>query len=175
MLNKEFNEFAKNPHLDLYPDELKADIDAVNKWVYPTINNGVYRCGFVRSQEAYDEAIEELTNSMDRISDILSKQRYIVGNTFTEADIRLFVTLLRFDEVYAVYFKCNTRSVMHDPNILNYVREIYQMDGIAETVDMDQIKTHYYASHPDFNRWSVIPRGPNFMKLLEQPHNREKL
>jgi glutathionyl-hydroquinone reductase len=175
MLNTEFNEFARNPDLDLYPEEMRESIDEVNSWVYPTINNGVYRCGFVRSQEAYDEAIGELTKSMDRISDILSKQRYIAGDRFTEADIRLFVTLLRFDEVYTVYFKCNSRSVMHDPALLNYVREIYQMEGIANTVDMNQIKTHYYASHPDFNKWSVVPRGPDFMRLLQTPHNRNEL
>jgi putative glutathione S-transferase len=102
----------------------------------------------------------------------LSSRRYIAGDRFTLSDIRLFVTLLRFDEVYTVYFKCNTRSVSNSPTLLNYCREIYQMKGVAETVYMDQIKEHYYCSHPDLNRWSIVARGPNFIKLLEEPHNR---
>jgi len=146
-------------------------IDAVNQWVYPTINNGVYRCGFATSQEAYNIAIEELTDSFDRIDEILKKQRFIAGNELTEADIRLFVTLIRFDEVYTVYFKTNTRSVASAPSILKYIRTIYRMKGVAETVNMDQIKAHYYASHPNLNRWSIIPRGIDFIKLLEASDN----
>lgn len=174
MLNSEFNEFAKNPELDLYPEDdlnQREAIDAVNQWVYPTINNGVYKCGFAKSQEAYNKAIEELTDSFDRIHEILKKQNFIAGNQLTEADIRLFVTLIRFDEVYAVYFKTNTRSVAGAPSMLEYIRTIYRMKGVAETVNMDQIKAHYYASHPDLNRWSVIPRGPDFIKLLEAADN----
>ena len=101
----------------------------------------------------------------------MSSRRYIAGDRFTLSDIRLFVTLLRFDEVYTVYFKCNTRSVSNSPTLLNYCREVYQMNGVAETVNMDQIKEHYYCSHPDLNRWSIVARGPNFIKLLEEPHN----
>ncbi len=172
MLNGEFNDYAKNPKLDLYPAELREAIDSVNAWVYPTVNNGVYRCGFATSQEAYDQAITELTDSFDRIDRILQKQRYIAGDLVTEADIRLFVTLLRFDEVYTVYFKTNTRSVATTPSLLNYCREIYQLPGVKETVNMDQIKAHYYCSHVELNSHSIIPRGPNFMKLLEEPHNR---
>jgi putative glutathione S-transferase len=172
MLNSEFNDFAKNPDLDLYPIEMHVAIDKVNSWVYPTINNGVYRCGFAKSQEAYDTAITELTESFDRIADILQKQRFIAGNKFSEADIRLFVTLVRFDEVYTVYFKTNTRSVAHTPSILNYCREIYQMPGVKDTVNMEQIKAHYYCSHPILNHFSIVPRGPDFVDLLEQPHNR---
>lgn len=172
MLNSEFNEFAKNPDLDLYSKEMKSTIDEVNDWVYPTINNGVYRCGFATTQKAYDIAIEELTNSFDRIESILQKQRYIAGSEFTEADVRLFVTLLRFDEVYVVYFKTNTRTVATSPAILNYMREIYQMPGVAETCNMEQIKAHYFCSHAKLNYYSVVPRGPNFIDLLSQPHNR---
>jgi len=178
MLNSEFNAFSTKPELDLYPKdkEIRQQIDDVNDWVYPTINNGVYRCGFAKSQEAYNQAIEELTASFDRIDSILQKQRYIASpDHFTEADIRLFATLLRFDEVYAVYFKTNTRSVTHTDSILNYCRDIYQMEGVRDTVDMEQIKAHYYCSHPTLNHYSIIPRGNDFVKLLEQPHNREKM
>lgn len=175
MLNSEFNEFAKNPELDFYPETIRQQIDEVNGWVYPTINNGVYRCGFAQSQEAYDEAIDQLTASFDRIEDILSKQRYIAGSQFTEADIRLFVTLLRFDEVYIVYFKTNTRSVRESPAILNYMREIYQMPGVAETCNMEQIKSHYFCAHASLNRYSIIPKGIDFIGLLTLPHNREEM
>jgi glutathionyl-hydroquinone reductase len=173
MLNAEFNEYAKYPELDLYPAHLRTRIDAVNDWVYPTMNNGVYRCGFATSQEAYDRAIAELTASFDRIDGILQQQRFIAGDTFTEADVRLFVTLVRFDEVYVVYFKTNTRSVQHTDSILNYCREIYQMAGVKDTVNMEQIKTHYYCSHPILNHYSIIPRGVDFCHLLDQPHNRD--
>lgn len=173
MLSSEFNEFAKNPDLDIYPEELRQEIDKVNEWIYPNINNGVYRCGFAQSQEAYDKAIDDLTQAFDKIDAILQKHRYIAGDTFTEADIRLFVTLVRFDEVYTVYFKTNTRSVATTPSILNYCREIYQMPGVKETVNMQQIKAHYYCSHAALNHYSIIPRGPDFLKLLDEPHNRD--
>jgi len=173
MLNAEFNEYAKNPGLDTYPEDMRDAIDKVNDWVYPTINNGVYRCGFAKTQAAYDTAIDELTDSFDRIDKILQKQRFIAGDRFTEADIRLFVTLVRFDEVYTVYFKTSTRSVAHTPSILNYVREIYQMSGVKTTVNMEQIKAHYYCSHPILNPYSIVPRGSNFVKLLEESHHRD--
>jgi putative glutathione S-transferase len=172
MLDSEFNEFAKYPDLDLYPKDLIKDMEAVNDWVYPTINNGVYRCGFATSQAAYDTAIDELTESFDRVEELLSTKRFVTGDHFTLADIRLFVTLLRFDEVYVVYFKTNTRSVATSPAILNYCREIYQMPGVRETVNMDQIKLHYYASHPDLNRYSIMPKGANFEEKLKEEHSR---
>ena len=178
MLNGEFNEFASNPDLDLYPNDnelLRDKIEAANEWIYPQINNGVYRCGFAKSQEAYDVAIDALTSAFDRVDKILQKQRYIAGNQFTEADIRLFVTLLRFDEVYVVYFKTNTRSVAATPAILDYCRDIYQMPGVKETVNMESIKAHYYCSHPELNYYSVIPKGSNFIELLEQPHSRDEM
>jgi putative glutathione S-transferase len=173
MFNNEFNDFARNPELDLYPENLRDAIDSINEWVYPGINNGVYRCGFSTSQKAYDLAISELTEAFDRVNDILQKQRYIAGDQLTEADVRLFVTLLRYDEVYYVYFKTNTRSVANSPAILNYCRDIYQTPGVTETVDMEQIKAHYYCSHTELNTYSIIPRGPGFMNLLAEPHNRE--
>lgn len=175
MFNSEFNEFAKDSGLDLYPEGERDAIDAVNDWVYPTINNGVYRCGFAKSQEAYDEAIEQLTDSFDRVEAILGKRRYIAGDRLTEADVRLFVTLLRFDEVYIPYFKTNTRSVTSTPAVLNYCREIFQLPGVADTVNMTHIKAHYYTSHPSLNKFSVIPRGNDFVGLLKMPHNRERI
>jgi putative glutathione S-transferase len=175
MLNSEFNAFAKNPKLDLYPEEKRTAIDEVNEWIYPNINNGVYRCGFAKSQEAYNKAVADLTKAMDRVESILQKQRFIAGDTMTEADIRLFVTLFRFDEVYIVYFKTNTRSVRLSPATLNFCREIYQTSGIAETCFMDQIKQHYFTSHPTLNRFSIIPEGNNFVELMEAPHTRNEL
>ena len=173
MLNSEFNDFSSTPDLDLYPKDLRDKIDEVNEWVYPNINNGVYRCGFAKSQEAYDKAIDDLTEAFDKVDALLQKQRYICGDRLTEADIRLFATLVRFDEVYVVYFKTNTRTVTHTPAILNYCREIYQL--VKDTVNMEQIKTHYYTSHPTLNHYSVIPRGNDFVKLLEEPHNRAEM
>ena len=175
MLNSEFNDFATNPDLDLNPSDMLQAMKEVDDWIYPNINNGVYRCGFAKSQEAYDVAIGELTEAFDKVDAILQKQRYIAGDKFTLSDIRLFVTLLRFDEVYVVYFKTNTRSVAHTPAILNYCREIYQMPGVKETVNMEQIKTHYFASHPMLNPYSILPRGADFEKLLQEPHNRESI
>ncbi len=175
MLNTEFNAFSDNVDLDLYPEDMRDVIDEVNGWIYDNLNNGVYRCGFAKTQEAYDKAIDDLTKAFDRVDLLLQEQRYIAGDKFTEADIRLFVTLVRFDEVYTVYFKCNTRSVANSPAILNYCREIYQMPGIKETVDMEQIKLHYYASHPELNHYSIIPKGSDFLGLLEEPHDRSSL
>lgn len=174
MFNYEFNDFCKNPELDLYPEEDRQMIDSVNKWVYPTINNGVYRCGFATSQQAYDKAIDELTESFDRIEQILQTQKYIAGDKLTEADIRLFVTLVRFDPVYIVYFKCNTRSVAGSPAILNYCRRVYQTPGVADTVNMRHIKQHYFTSHPNLNHFSIIPRGTDFEALLKQPISDEQ-
>ena len=168
MLNSEFNEFAKYPDLDLCPSELTEKIDDVNSWVYPSLNNGVYRCGFATSQTAYTEAIHELSAAFDRVDSILQKTPFLTGDKFTEADVRLFVTLIRFDEVYVVYFKTNTRSVSHTPAILDYCRRIYAMPGVAETCDFDQIKAHYFCSHPSLNRFSIVPRGPNFKELIKK-------
>jgi glutathionyl-hydroquinone reductase len=172
MLNSELNEFSKNPDLDLYPDDLIDAIEEANAWIYPGLNNGVYRCGFAKTQEAYDVAITELTDAFDRVDETLQRQRYIAGNRLTLADLRLFVTLLRFDEVYQVYFKTNTRSVTYTPAILNYCREIYQLPGVSSTVNMEQIKYHYFCSHYDLNTLSIVPRGADFEKLLMQPHDR---
>jgi putative glutathione S-transferase len=174
MLNSEFNDFAQYPELDLYPSDerIRSAINEVNEWIYPTINNGLYRCGFTTKQTAYDKAITELTDSLDRLEGMLSRSRFLAGDQITEADIRLFATLLRFDEVYVVYFKTNTRTVAGSPALLNYCRDIYQMPGVKETVHMDQIKTNYYTSHPVPTAYSIIPRGPDFEAMLQQPHTR---
>ncbi|GAX81783.1 hypothetical protein CEUSTIGMA_g9211.t1 [Chlamydomonas eustigma] len=159
MLNTEFNSLAKNAGLDLYPSHLQQEIDEINSWVYPTINNGVYRCGFAAKQEPYEQAFDELFSSLDRCEDILSKKRYIAGDVFTEADIRLFVTLIRFDPVYVVYFKTNKKFLREYPNLREYVREIFHMPGVHETVDISHIKVHYFTSHQRLNYFSVVPKG----------------
>jgi len=177
MLNSEFNAFAKYPELDLAPTELEESMKERDELIYPNLNNGVYRCGFAKTQSAYDKAITDLTKTFDQVEDILKTQRYITGDRVTLSDIRLFVTLLRFDEVYVVYFKTNTRRVRDSPVLLNYCREIYQMPGVKSTVNMEQIKTHYYSSHPTLNAFSIIPRGmgDQYLQLLEEPHNRDTL
>jgi len=134
----------------------------------------VYRCGFAKNQQSYDRAIAELCDAYDRADDILQGQRYLTGDTLTDADIRLFVTLIRFDEVYSIYFKANARMVMLTPSLLNFCRDIYQMPGIAETCDMEQIKAHFFGSHAEWNKYSVIPRGLGFMELLEMSHDRHE-
>jgi putative glutathione S-transferase len=178
MLNSSFNQFALNPDLDLYTEddeEGRAKLNEVTEWLSPLMIHGVYRCGFAKNQIAYDEAIAELCDAYDRADDILQAQRYLTGETLTDADIRLFVTLIRFDEVYAFYFKANARMVMLTPSLLNFCREIYQLPGIADTCDMEQIKAHFYGSHAEWNKYSVIPRGLGFMELLGMPHDREEL
>jgi putative glutathione S-transferase len=147
MLTKEFDEWATGPFalLDLYPEPLREEIDTANSWIYPGINNGVYRSGFAASQEAYDGAVSEVEAAFNRLEELLGRQRYVVGNTFTEADLRLFHTLVRFDEVYNVHFKCNFGTLRDYPNILDYCRDVYQFYGIADSIQMDDIKIHYYS------------------------------
>lgn len=160
MLNAEFNEFAEDPELDLYPQELRAEIESVNEWIYETVNNGVYRCGFATRQAAYEEAFEALFASLDRLDAMLAKRRYVAGDVITEADWRLFTTLVRFDAVYVGHFKCNLRRIVDYPNLWPYARELYQHPGIAETVDMDHIKRHYYMTHDQINPTRIVPAGP---------------
>eukprot|EP00667_Euglena_gracilis_P013883 EG_transcript_14349 len=173
MFNSEFNHLARNPSLDLYPEPLRKEIDEVNEWVYPTINNGVYRCGFATGQEAYNTAFKELFGALDRCEALLTKQRYLVGSQLTEADIRLFMTLIRFDEVYVVYFKTNRNFIHQFPALSNYVRDIYQTPGVKEAINMQHIKTHYFTSHPKLNFYAVIPAGGE--PWWEQPHNRAEM
>nr|BAK00626.1 predicted protein [Hordeum vulgare subsp. vulgare] len=173
MLNAEFNDIAENPGLDLNPAHLRASIDDVNGLVYDAINNGVYKCGFAKKQGPYDEAVTKLYEALDKCEEILSKQRYMCGNQLTEADVRLFVTLIRFDEVYAVHFKCNKKLLREYPNLFNYTKDIYQIPGISSTVNMEHIRQHYYGSHPSINPYGIIPQGPNID--YNAPHDRERL
>lgn len=168
MLNMMFNEYATNPDLDLYPEEKREEIDEINAWIHPTINDGVYKCGLAGSQEEYDVAIDNLSDSFDKVDSIVQEQDFLVGDGISEADVRLFATLLRFDEVYNLYFMTNTRFVASTPAVLNFVKRIYKMEGVKETCQMDMIKAHYYTSHVEFNRHAIIPKGENFMRLLDE-------
>lgn len=174
MMNSEFNSLCKAPELDLYPKNNRNAIDAVNEWIYPNLNNGVFRCGSSKTQEEYDQAIDDLTESFDRVGFILQRNRFLAGSSFSEADLRLFVTMLRFDEIYYISFKTNTRRVATCPPILNYIREIYQMVGVAETCDMDLIKTHHFTSYVDPKVPCIIPKGDGFIDLLHSPHDRNE-
>lgn len=160
MLNTEFDALAENPSLDLYPSAHRHEIDEVNELVYERVNNGVYRAGFATSQSAYEDAFETLFETLDALDVRLSKRRFLVGESLTEADIRLFVTLIRFDAVYFGHFKCNQRRIVDYPNLSGYVRDLYQIPGIADTVRIDQIKRHYYATHTDINPTAIVPVGP---------------
>jgi putative glutathione S-transferase len=155
------------------PRELESDIDDINAFVYDTINNGVYRAGFATTQEVYDEAVTALFAALDQIDLRLSGNRYLVGETLTEADWRLFTTLLRFDPVYVGHFKCNIRRVVDYPNLWPYTRELFQVPGVAETVHMDHIKEHYYRSHPSINPTGVVPLGPEID--FAEPSGRESI
>lgn len=176
MFNSEFNAFAKHPEIDLYPEDKRELIDKTNEWVYHNINNGVYKAGFAQKQKPYDQAVEAVFAHLDKAERILSTQRYLCSNdAITEADIRLFVTIVRFDEVYHGHFKCNKKRISDYQNLTNYMREIYQMEGVAETVNMDHIKSHYHRSHPSINPFGIVPIGPNVLSTLTLPHNRSSL
>ena len=172
MLNSAFDAVGALPG-DYYPQALRAEIDELNDFVYTNINNGVYRAGFAGSQEAYDEAVLALFDALDRLEEKLATRRYLTGNTVTEADWRLFTTLVRFDPVYVGHFKCNIRRLADYPNLSGYVNDLYQIPGIAETVDIDYIKAHYYVSHTHINPTGIIPAGPDVD--FSTPHGREKI
>lgn len=169
MLNSAFDALT-NVRTDYYPQALRAQIDKINELVYPNINNGVYRAGFATSQAAYEEAFRNLFDALEEIEQILSRQRYLVGNTITEADWRLFCTLIRFDAVYYSHFKCNWRHIYEYPNLSNYVRDLYQVPGAAETVSLQQIKRHYYGSQRQVNPTGIVPVGPQLD--FSAPHDR---
>jgi len=171
MLNSAFDKFADSD-VDFYPLALQEKIDSINELVYNTINNGVYRAGFATTQAAYDRAFDILFTTLDKLEERLSTQRYLVDNYLSEADWRLFTTLVRFDAVYYGHFKCNKKRLLDYPNLWAYTRELYQYPGIAATVNMDHIKLHYHASHKSINPSGIVPRGPDIDFRL--PHGREK-
>jgi putative glutathione S-transferase len=170
MLNSEFDAWGDSS-LDFYPEPLRAGIDAVNEMVYANVNNGVYRAGFAASQEAYDEAFGQLFATLDQLEQRVGGQRYLVGDRLTEADWRLFTTLIRFDAVYVGHFKCNKRRIVDYPNLWGYLRDLYQHPGVAETVNFEHIKSHYYVTHTSINPTQVIPQGPEID--FGEPHGRE--
>ena len=159
MFNSGFNSLTGNT-LDLYPEELKTRIDELNEIVYEPVNNGVYKTGFAKTQEAYDQAVTELFKTLDYLEKILGENRYLTGDRLTEADLRLVPTLLRFDIVYVVHFKCNVRRIKDYPNLSRYTKELYEMPAIKETTNLDHIKRHYYYSHESINPYRIIPKGP---------------
>ena len=159
MLNGAFDQWGRKD-IDFYPEHLRAEIDAVNAIVYENVNNGVYRAGFAGTQSAYETAFDRLFETLDELETRLSAQRYLVGDSLTEADWRLFTTLVRFDAVYHGHFKCNRQRLVDYPNLWAYTRELYQMPGVSETVNMDHIKLHYYGSHRGINPTGIVPKGP---------------
>ncbi len=169
IFNSAFNELTGND-ADYYPDSLRDQIDEINALVYDNINNGVYKCGFATTQAAYEEAFAALFDALDTVEDRLSKTCYLVGDTLTEADWRLFTTLIRFDQVYNVHFKCNRQRIEDFPNLREYMRELYQVEGVAETVNFDHIKRHYYMSHTSLNPTQIVPVGPDLD--LDRPFQR---
>lgn len=174
MLNSEFNEFAVNSTLNLYPEELKQKIDWWNEKIYTNVNNGVYRCGFAQSQEAYNQACNELFATLDEIDAVLEKNRYLCGSNITLADVRLFTTLLRFDIAYYGLFKCNRRRIRDYQNLGGYLRDLYQLKEVAGTCDLESIKQDYYGNLFPLNPGGIIPLGPDMGHLLE-PHDRNSL
>lgn len=176
MLNSAFDaysDYGVNSEIDMYPAALRKEIDDINRFVYDNVNNGVYRVGFATTQAAYEKNFEQLFAALDELDARLGKQRYLVGKQLTEADWRLFVTLLRFDAVYVGHFKCNKKRIIDYPNLSNYLLELYQWPGIALTINMQHIKQHYYYSHDMINPTRIVPLGPeqDFMQM----HNREIL
>ena len=159
MFNSAFDGLTGND-LDFYPAPLRSEIDALNERIYPAVNNGVYRAGFATSQQAYEEAFDEVFAELDHLEQVLDANRYLSGEYLTEADVRLFTTMIRFDAVYHGHFKCNLRRIADYPNLSNWLRELYQWPGIAETVDFQHIKNHYYGSHKTINPTGIVPKGP---------------
>jgi putative glutathione S-transferase len=172
MLNSEFADCATHDY-DFYPPDLRAEIDALNKTIYKRVNNGVYLAGFATRQKPYERAAKKLFETLDELDARLAVRRYLCGVRMTEADWRLFPTLVRFDAVYHGHFKCNLRRIVDYPNLWGYLRDLYQHDGVAKTVNFDHIKRHYYVTHEEINPNRVVPIGP--MLELDKPHGRKRL
>ena len=171
MFNSAFNRFTDST-LDLYPEALRKDIDELNTFIYENVNDGVYRAGFATSQRVYEKAVRRLFDALDQLEVRLKTQRYLFGTPCVETDWRLFVTLVRFDAVYHGHFKCNLRRIADYPNLFGYLKDLYQTDGIADTVNFDHIKRHYYVTHDDINPTRIVPLGP--IQDLAAPHNRNR-
>lgn len=169
IFNREFSEYAASD-LDLFPQALRAEIDSLDELIYPAINDGVYRAGFATSQTAYEQAARILFATLDELEERLTSRRYLTGSQITAADWKLFPTLIRFDPVYHVHFKCNLRRLVDYPNLWGYLRDLYQQEGIAATVDFDHIKRHYYMTHAEINPTRIVPIGPHLD--LTAPHGR---
>ena len=172
ILNEGFEDIATGP--DLYPASLRSEIDALNKKIYATVNNGVYRCGFAQTQEAYNRAVTELFDTLDELDERLLDRRYLCGEALTLADVRLFTTLIRFDVAYYGIFKCDRTRIADYPNLSGYLRDLYQLPGIADTCDIDAVKRDYYGNLFPLNPGGIVPIGPGW-KSLKQPHDREHL
>ena len=171
MLNSAFDAFG-DASLDFYPEPLRAEIDALNDTIYDNVNNGVYKAGFAPSQAAYEEAFRALFNTLDEMDQRLDEQRFLMGDRLTEADWRFFTTLVRFDAVYYVHFKCNRRRIADFPNLSGYLRDLFQVPGVKDTVDFEHIKQHYYFSHDRINPTRIVPLGP--LQILDAPHDRDR-
>lgn len=173
-MSTEWTEFHRDGAPDLYPDALRDEIDEVSEWVYTDVNNGVYRCGFAGRQDTYERAYDQLFAALDRLEDRLSERRYLVGEQITEADVRLFTTLARFDPVYHGHFKANRNKLSEMPALWGYARDLFQTPGFGDTIDFAQIKKHYYVVHEDINPTRIIPKGPDLSGWLTE-HGREAL
>jgi glutathionyl-hydroquinone reductase len=173
-LSTEWQRFHRPGAPDLYPAARRDEIDEVVEWVYRDVNNGVYRCGFAGSQDAYERGYERLFAALDRLVERLARQRYLVGDTITEADVRLFTTLARFDAVYHGHFKCNRNKLSEIPVLWAYARDLFQTPGFGDTIDVVQIKRHYYGVHRDINPTGIVPCGPDLGGWLA-PHHRDEL
>lgn len=172
MFNGEFNRLTRST-IDLYPEELRQAIEDLNSFIYENVNDGVYRAGFATSQPVYERAVRRLFEALDLLEARLANHRYLFGSQCVETDWRLFVTLVRFDAVYHGHFKCNIRRIIDYPNLFGYLKDLYQTDGIADTVNFDHIKRHYYITHDDINPTGIVPLGPD--QDLTAPHGRERL
>ena len=171
MFDTEFEDFAKS-NVNFYPSDLQEVVDNTIDAIYQPINNGVYRAGFAISQAAYEEGVTDLFDALNHWEKVLDRQRYLCGDRITEADWCMFTTLLRFDAVYYVHFKCNLRRIVDYPNLWNYLKDLYQQPGVKETCNLDHIKRHYYKSHPKVNPTRIVPKGP--LIDFDAPHNREQ-
>ena len=173
-LSLEWTAYHRDGAPELYPEKWRDEIDEVNSWVYADVNNGVYRCGFAGRQASYERAYDRLFRALDRLEDRLANRRYLVGDHVTEADVRLFTTLVRFDPVYHGHFKCNRNKLIEFPALWGYARDLFQTPGFGDTVDFDHIKRHYYLVHSDINPTGIVPKGPELSNWLT-PHGREEL